>query len=79
LLPPLCSHFQWLSLCVSSLRILTRNSRTKYLVFCHTSNTFLTAVFQNLPAPTASMSLSGSSSSTISPTDPGSVRTFVPY
>jgi len=47
LLPPLCSHFQWLSLCVSSLRILTKNSRTKYLVFCHTSNTFLTAVFQN--------------------------------
>jgi hypothetical protein len=45
--PPSCSHFQSLSLRLSSLHILTRNSRTQYLVFCHTSKTFLTVVFQN--------------------------------
>jgi hypothetical protein len=32
---------------VSSLHLLTRNGRTQYLVFCHTSKTFLTVVFQN--------------------------------
>lgn len=45
--PPLCSHFQRFSQCVSSLHLSTRNGRTQYLVFCHTSKTFLTVVFQN--------------------------------